>query len=144
MAYPRLWQDRKRTLGNCVRGFSGRAHELFLSALIRRHPVNDFGQFCARTKARQLLQFIETWDAPEHVLETGFVRLVIGNVLDRRGTARSLFHQERQIFDGDLVVVAHVDDFTDGLVRRGQAQERFHGIPHVAKAAGLLPRSINA
>ena len=57
------------------------------------------GNFVARTKARKMRQFIETRNAPEHVLETGLIRLVIGNILDRRGTARSLLHQARETLD---------------------------------------------
>src|SRR5579864_3690687 len=94
-------------------------------------------------KTRQSSQFIETWNAPEHVLEAGFVRLIIGNVFYRRGTDRSLFYEAREFFDRYLMVVSHVDDLTNRFVRCDQAQKRFHGIPHVAKAARLLPRSVN-
>ncbi len=87
--------------------------------------------------------FFNAGNSPEHVLESRLIGLIVGNVLDPRGTARSLLHQLRQSFNGDFVIVAYVDDFTDRLVGGNQPQERFHGVAHIAEAARLLSRAVH-
>ena len=106
--------------------------------------VNDFIQGSAGTEASECVELIDAGDAAHHVLEAGFVGLVIGNVLDGRGTAGALFHFVGESFDGDFLGVADVDDFADGALEVHEADETFYGVAHIAKATRLLSAAVDA
>jgi hypothetical protein len=59
-------------------------------------------------------RFFDGGDAAHHVLKAGFVGLVVGDVFDWRGTTGAVLHCPGQVFDGDFLSVADVNDFADG------------------------------
>ena len=90
------------------------------------------------------MELFDRGHAAHHVLKTGFVGLVVGHILNGRGTARALLHSLCQCLDGDLLGVADIDDFADGTIRVHEADEAFDRIPHIAEAARLLAAAIDA
>src|SRR5258708_7366883 len=90
------------------------------------------------------MEFIDTGHTPHHVLEAGFVGLIVWHILDRRGAAGALFYTLRQSFDGDFLGVADVDDFADGTTGVHEADETFDGVAHITKAARLLSGTVDA
>src|SRR5437667_4952970 len=87
------------------------------------HPVNDLIQWCAGTEAGEGMELLDRGHAAHHVLKAGFVGLVVGHVLNGRGTARALLHSLCQCLDGDLLGVADIDDFADGTIGVHEADE---------------------
>ena len=62
-----------------------------------------------------------------------------GHALERRLEARLLEDEAREVLDERLLaVVADVDDLPPRRLARGEAQDRLHGIRHVAEGAALL------
>src|SRR5258708_13982532 len=90
------------------------------------------------------MEFIDGRNTAHHVLEAGFVGLVIRHIFDGRGAAGTLFHSLRQAFDGDFLGVADVDDFTDRTMGVHEADETFDGVAYIAEAARLLSGTVDA
>src|SRR5258708_15934006 len=90
------------------------------------------------------MELIDGRYTAHHVLEAGFVGLVVWHVLDGRGAARTFSYAVGQSLDGDLLGVADVDDFADGMMGVHEADETFDGVAHIAEAAGLLSAAVDA
>src|SRR5665811_172605 len=66
--------------------FSRRADQFSFSSLISHHTVDDFGQSRLRAETGETFQFFQARHAPEHVLESRLIRLIVRNELDGRRT----------------------------------------------------------
>ncbi len=105
---------------------------------------DDFVQRSAGAEAGEGLELIDGRHATHHVLEAGLVGLVVWHVLDGRRTGGAVFHSASQIFDGDFLGVADVDDFADGTIGVHEADETFDGVADIAEAARLLAGAVDA
>src|SRR5258708_1807566 len=108
------------------------------------HAINDLIQRSPGTEAGEGMQLFDGGHATHHVLEAGFVGLVVRHVLNGRGTAGTFLHSLRQCLDSDLLGVAHVDDFADGTIRVHEADETFDGVADIAEASRLLSGAVDA
>src|SRR5260370_8048870 len=81
--------------------------------------------------------------AAHHVLEAGFVSLVVRDVLNGRGATSTLLHSLCQPFDGDFLGVADVDDFPNGALQVHKADETFDSVTHISEPARLLSAALN-
>src|SRR6266480_6410343 len=109
-----------------------------------RDAVNDLIQWSTGAEAGEGMELFDRGHAAHHVLKAGFVGLVVGHVLNGRGTARALLHSLCQCLDGDFLGVADVDDFADGTIRVHEADEAFDSVTHIAEAPRLLAAAIDA
>src|SRR5437899_13081996 len=89
------------------------------------------------------MEFIHARDAAHHVLEAGFVGLVVGNVFDRRRASSAFLHAVREALDGAVLDVANVDDFTDRTVGIHEAVVTLDGFAHVAVTPTLLASALD-
>src|SRR5260370_26472712 len=64
--------------------------------------VNDLIQRSAGTEAGEVVDFFDGRNAAHHVLEAGFVNLVVRDVLNGRRTAGTLLHSMCQCLDSDF------------------------------------------
>ncbi len=54
-----------------------------------------------------------------------------------------MLHDFGEILNRDFFRVANIDHFAHCAVQGHQAEQRFHGVPDVAEAAGLLAIAVN-
>jgi hypothetical protein len=83
-------------------------------ALLSHMPVLFTLNGVRGRKPVRACRFFDGGDAAHHVLKAGFVGLVVGDVFDWRGTTCAVLHCPGQVFDGDFLSVADVNDFADG------------------------------
>src|ERR1039458_8123025 len=76
--------------------------------------------------------------APRHVFESRAVGLIVRNVLQTRWRSGNFFYQRRQLVDGHLLVIADVDDLSDGCRRLGKAYQSLHYVAYVREATALF------
>src|SRR5258707_66582 len=109
-----------------------------------RNAINDLIQGGLGTEAGEGMQLFDEGHTAHHVLEAGFVGLVVRHVLNGRGTAGTLLHSLCQCLDGDFLGVADVDDFADGALRVHEADESFDSVADIAEAPRLLSGAVDA
>src|SRR5258706_13067886 len=90
------------------------------------------------------MELFDRGHAAHHVLEAGFVGLIVRHVLNGRGTAGTLLHSLCQCLDSDFLGVADVDDFADGTIRVHEADESFDSVAHITEATRLLSGAVDA
>src|SRR5713226_8360070 len=89
------------------------------------------------------MELFDGGHAAHHVLKTGFIGLVVRNVLNGGGAAGALLHSLCQCLDSDFLGVADVNDFADGALQIHEADETFNGVTHIAEAARLLSAAVD-
>src|SRR6185503_1383145 len=85
----------------------------------------------------QGLDLGEIGHAAHHVLEPGLVGLLIGDEVDLQGRVDAVADKAGQGADGDLAVVADVEDLAVGPRLAGQPYQGAHDVAHPAEASGL-------
>src|SRR6266700_4979232 len=140
---PSLW-PRGRNLVGAGRG--SLASLLAFRFMLKKggDAVNDLIQWGTGTVVGEGVELFDRGHAAHHVLKAGFVGLVVGYILNGRGTVGALLHSLCQCLDGDFFGVADVDDFADGTIRVHEADETFDSVTHIAEAARLLAAAIDA
>src|SRR5713226_6801545 len=112
-------------------GGDARSGEFVFLPKVVGDAVDDFRERRLRAKAGQCVEFIHAGDAEHHVLKARLVSLLVGNVFNARSAAGALLHEPGQSFDGDLLRVADVYDFSDRAAAIHEANETFDGIPNI-------------
>lgn len=102
------------------------------------HIINDVGERMFRPPAQHFLDFGDLWDAALHILKSGVICVLVRSFGDRTLGAQGLNDLESQLFDGDLKVIADVEDLPNGCIGVDHGQDSSDGVVDMAEAAGLF------
>src|SRR5713101_501785 len=105
--FSRPWHDPTsgRNLVGAGRGYPMNVQAFDLLLKKNGDPVDDFIQGSTRTESGEGMELIDARHTAHHVLEARFIGLVVGHVLNGRGTASALLHSLCQSLDGDFLGV---------------------------------------
>ena len=102
------------------------------------HIVNDVNERKFRLPAQYLLDFADIGDAALHILKSGVICVLVRSFGDRTLGAQGLNDLESQLFDGDLMVIADVEDLPNGCIGVDHGQDSSDGVVDMAEATGLF------
>ena len=90
-----------------------------------------------RAISDHLVRLGQVGHAARHILESRFIRLVVGHVLDRRRRPGKLANSFRECTNCHFLGIADVDHLTDGLRLGNELQQRVDDVGHVREGARL-------
>src|SRR5687768_5616820 len=102
------------------------------------HAPHDLIELDRRDVAGECVDLRDIGDAPRHVLEPCFVRLVVWDADDRRTAAGQLLDLGGERVDRDFVAVADVENLADGGRAINQGYHTAHDVADVGETAALI------